>query len=295
MLKQHVFTGAATALITPMKSDGIDYERYGKLIDWQIESGINALVVCGTSGEAPTLTDNEHCKILEYAVKRVNGRVPIIAGTGSNDTSHAIMMTQYACAIGANAVLCVTPYYNRPTQTGLIRSYSAIADASAVPVIVYNVPSRTGTNIEPATYGVLADHPNICAIKEANGNIAKIVETFRVVGDRLDIYSGNDDQIVPILSMGGKGVISVLSNTMPQQTVELCKRFFDGDVAGSAKLQMELLPYIKALFLQTNPIPVKAALAKMGLCQDILRLPLTPMEEPYRSRLYDEMKKLDLI
>ena len=295
MLKQHVFTGAATALITPMKSDGIDYERYGKLIDWQIESGINALVVCGTSGEAPTLTDNEHCKILEYAVKRVNGRVPIIAGTGSNDTSHAIMMTQYACAIGANAVLCVTPYYNRPTQTGLIRSYSAIADASAVPVIVYNVPSRTGTNIEPATYGVLADHPNICAIKEANGNIAKIVETFRIVGDRLDIYSGNDDQIVPILSMGGKGVISVLSNTMPRQTVELCKRFFDGDVAGSAKLQMELLPYIKALFLQTNPIPVKAALAKMGLCQDILRLPLTPMEEPYRSRLYDEMKKLDLI
>ena len=295
MLKQHVFTGAATALITPMKSDGIDYERYGKLIDWQIESGINALVVCGTSGEAPTLTDNEHCKILEYAVKRVNGRVPIIAGTGSNDTSHAIMMTQYACAIGANAVLCVTPYYNRPTQTGLIRSYSAIADASAVPVIVYNVPSRTGTNIEPATYGVLADHPNICAIKEANGNIAKIVETFRVVGDRLDIYSGNDDQIVPILSMGGKGVISVLSNTMPRQTVELCKRFFDGDVAGSAKLQMELLPFIKALFLQTNPIPVKAALAKMGLCQDILRLPLTPMEEPYRSRLYDEMKKLDLI
>ena len=204
-------------------------------------------------------------------------------------------MTQYACAIGANAVLCVTPYYNRPTQTGLIRSYSAIADASAVPVIVYNVPSRTGTNIEPATYGVLADHPNICAIKEANGNIAKIVETFRIVGDRLDIYSGNDDQIVPILSMGGKGVISVLSNTMPRQTVELCKRFFDGDVAGSAKLQMELLPYIKALFLQTNPIPVKAALAKMGLCQDILRLPLTPMEEPYRSRLYDEMKKLDLI
>ena len=295
MLKQHVFTGAATALITPMKSDGIDYERYGKLIDWQIESGINALVVCGTSGEAPTLTDNEHCKILEYAVKRVNGRVPIIAGTGSNDTSHAIMMTQYACAIGANAVLCVTPYYNRPTQTGLIRSYSAIADASAVPVIVYNVPSRTGTNIEPATYGVLADHPNICAIKEANGNIAKIVETFRIVGDRLEIYSGNDDQIVPILSMGGKGVISVLSNTMPRQTVELCKRFFDGDVAGSAKLQMELLPYIKALFLQTNPIPVKAALAKMGLCQDILRLPLTPMEEPYRSRLYDEMKKLDLI
>ncbi len=294
-MKQHIFTGAATALVTPMTSAGVDYECYSRMIEYQIESGINALVVCGTSGEAPTLTDNEHCKLLEFAVKRAKGRVPIIAGTGSNDTSHAIMMTQYACAIGANAVLCVTPYYNKPTQTGLIRSYTAIADASAVPVIVYNVPSRTSVNIEPATYGVLADHPNICAIKEANGNIAKIVETFRIVGDRLDIYSGNDDQIVPILSMGGKGVISVLSNLLPAQTAELCRRFFEGDVKGSAKMQLEYLPLIKALFLQTNPIPVKAALAKLGRIEDVLRLPLTPMEEPYRSKLYEEMKKLDLI
>ena len=294
-MKQHIFTGAATALVTPMTSAGVDYECYSRMIEYQIESGINALVVCGTSGEAPTLTDNEHCKLLEFAVKRAKGRVPIIAGTGSNDTSHAIMMTQYACAIGANAVLCVTPYYNKPTQTGLIRSFTAIADASAVPVIVYNVPSRTSVNIEPATYGVLADHPNICAIKEANSNIAKIVETFRVVGDRLDIYSGNDDQIVPILSMGGKGVISVLSNLLPAQTAELCRRFFEGDVKGSAKMQLEYLPLIKALFLQTNPIPVKAALAKLGRIEDVLRLPLTPMEEPYRSKLYEEMKKLDLI
>ena len=294
-MKKHLFTGVATALVTPMSSSGVDYESCGRLIDWQIESGIDALVICGTSGEAPTLTDNEHCKLLEFAVKRVKGKVTIIAGTGSNDTSHAIMMTQYACAIGADAVLCVTPYYNRPTQTGLIRSYSAIADASAVPVILYNVPSRTGTNIEPATYGVLADHPNICAIKEANSNISKIVETFRVVGDRLDIYSGNDDQIVPLLSLGGKGVISVLSNVMPRQTVEICRRFFEGDVAGSAKLQLEYLPLIKALFQQTNPIPVKAALAKLGLIEDVLRLPLTPLEEPFRTKLYEEMKKQGLL
>lgn len=294
-MKQHIFRGAATALITPMTKNGVDYERFGKLIDWQIESGIDALVVCGTSGEAPTLTDNEHCKLLEFAVKRAKGRVPIIAGTGSNDTSHAIMMTQYAGAIGANAVLCVTPYYNKPTQTGLIRSYSAIADASVVPVIVYNVPSRTGTNIEPSTYAALADHPNICAIKEANSNISKIVETFRLVGDRLDIYSGNDDQIVPILAMGGQGVISVLSNAMPRETAALCKRFFDGDIAGSAKMQMDYLPFVRALFSQTNPIPIKAAMAKMGYCEDCMRLPLTPMEEPFRTKLYDEMKKLGLI
>lgn len=295
MAKQAIFTGAATALITPMTERGVDYESCGKLIDWQIASGINGLVVCATTGEAPTLTDNEHCKLLEFAVKRANGRVPIIAGTGSNDTSHAIMMTQYACAIGASAVLCVTPYYNKPTQTGLIRSFTAIADASTVPVILYNVPSRTSVNIEPETYAVLAEHPNVRGIKEANGNIAKIVETFRLVGDRLDIYSGNDDQIVPILAMGGKGVISVLSNVMPQQTAELCKRFFDGDVAGSAALQMRLLPLIKALFRQTNPIPVKAALAKMGRCEDVLRLPLTPMEEPHRTELYRQMQKLGLI
>ena len=295
ILKKHVFTGAATALITPMTNTGVDYDSLGKLIDWQIESGINALVVCATTGEAPTLTDNEHCKVLEFAVKRAAGRIPIVAGTGSNDTSHAIMMTQYACAIGASAVLCVTPYYNKPTQTGIIRSYTAIADASTVPVIVYNVPSRTGTNIEPATYGVLAEHPNICAIKEANSNIAKIVDTFRIVGDRLDIYSGNDDQIVPILAMGGKGVISVLSNVLPRQTVELCKRFFDGDIAGSARMQMEFLPLVHALFSQTNPIPVKAAMAKLGYCQDVMRLPLTPMEEPFRTKLYDEMRKLHLI
>ena len=295
MEKKHIFTGAATAIVTPMTESGVDYEALGKMIDWQIASGISAIVVCATTGEAPTLTDNEHCKVLEFAIQRVGGKIPIIAGTGSNDTGHVLMMTQYACAIGASAVLCVTPYYNKPTQAGLIASYTAIADKSSVPVILYNVPSRTGTNIEPETYGILADHPNIVAIKEANGRISKITETFRVVGDRMDIYSGNDDQIVPILSMGGKGVISVLANVMPAETAEICNRFFRGDVKGSAALQMKLLPLIHALFSQTNPIPVKAALARMGKIQELLRLPLTPMEEPFRTRLYSELEALGLI
>ena len=295
MEKKHIFTGAATALVTPMNETGVDYEALGRLIDWQIASGINALVVCATTGEAPTLTDNEHCKVLEFAIQRSKHRVPIIAGTGSNDTGHAIMMTQFACTIGADAVLCVTPYYNRPTQSGLIASYTAVADAATAPVILYNVPSRTGTNIEPETYAVLAEHPNICAIKEASGRLPKIMETFRRVEGKLDIYSGNDDQILPLLAMGGKGVISVLSNVMPARTVELCRRFFEGDVAGAAKLQLQLLPLIQALFSQTSPIPAKAALSRMGMIQDQLRLPLTPMEEPFRSKLYERMAEQGLI
>ena len=295
MEKKHIFTGTATALVTPMNESGVDYDALGKLIDWQVASGVKALVVCATTGEAPTLTDNEHCKVLEFAIQRSGHRIPIIAGTGSNDTAHAIMMSQFACAIGADAVLCVTPYYNRPTQSGVIANYTAIADASTAPVIVYNVPSRTGTNIEPETYGVLADHPNIVAIKEANSRISKIAETFRIVGDRLDIYSGNDDQIVPILSLGGKGVISVLANVVPAQAVEICDKFFAGDLAGSARLQLDLLPLIKALFLQTNPIPAKAALSRMGMIEDRLRLPLTPMEEPFRAKLYERMAELGLI
>ena len=295
MEKKHVFTGAATALVTPMNESGVDYEALGKLIDWQIAGGIKALVVCATTGEAPTLTDNEHCKVLEFAIQRSGHRIPIIAGTGSNDTGHAIMMSQFACAIGADAVLCVTPYYNRPTQSGLIASFTAIADAATAPVILYNVPSRTGCNIEPETYSVLADHPNICAVKEANGRMPKIMETIRLVGDRMDVYSGNDDQIVPMLAVGAKGVISVLSNVMPAQVVELCDRFFAGDVAGSAKLQLDMLPLIQALFSQTNPVPVKAALTRMGLIEERLRLPLTPMEEPFRSKLFKLMGEYGLI
>ena len=294
MAKKHLFTGAGMALVTPMTETGVDYESLGRLIDWQIASGVQALIVCATTGEAPTLSDEEHLKTLEFAVQRAAGRVTVIAGTGSNDTNHAIRFSRHADSIGADAVLCVTPYYNKPTQTGLVASFSAIADAIDIPVVVYNVPSRTSVNIEPETYGILADHPNIAAVKEANGNLSKIVDTFRIVGDRLDIYSGNDDQIVPILAMGGKGVISVLSNVMPKETQEMCDRFFAGDLQGSVRMQTELLPLIHALFSQTNPIPAKAAMARMGLCRDQLRLPLTPMEEPFRSRLYAEMDRLGL-
>ncbi len=295
MEKKHIFTGTATALVTPMNESGVDYEALGKLIDWQVASGVKALVVCATTGEAPTLTDNEHCKVLEFAIERSQHRVPIIAGTGSNDTAHAIMMTQFACAIGADAVLCVTPYYNRPTQSGLIASFNAIADAATAPVILYNVPSRTGTAIEPETFEALAEHPNIVGIKEASGRLPKIMETFRRVRGKLDIYSGNDDQTLPLLAMGGKGLISVAANVVPVQTVALCDKFFAGDLAGAADVQLALLPLMQALFFQTNPIPVKAALARMGRIEDRLRLPLTPMEEPQRGKLFRVMEEMGLI
>ena len=285
MKNNPIFRGAATALITPLTGRGIDFDAFGRLIDWQIAEGIDALVIAGTTGEGSTLTDEEHRAAIRYAVERAAGRVPIIAGTGSNDTDYAISLSKYACEVGADALLVVTPYYNKATQKGLVTMFTAIADAVSKPIILYNVPSRTGVNIEPATYAALADHPNIAAIKEANGNIAKIVETAALVGDKLDIYSGNDDQIVPILSMGGQGVISVLSNVLPRQTSELCHRFFRGDVAGSARMQMELLPLINALFSEVNPIPVKAAMAALGWCENFLRLPLTPMEEAHWQTL----------
>ena len=285
MKKHTVFRGAATALITPLTDTGVDYAAFGKLIDWQIEQGINGLVIAGTTGEGATLTYQEHEECIRFAVERAAGRVPIIAGSGSNDTSRAITLSKFSCRAGADALLVVTPYYNKATQKGLIASYTAIADAVDRPIILYNVPSRTGVNIEPATYAALADHPNIAAIKEANGNISKIVETAALVGDRLDIYSGNDDQIVPILSMGGQGVISVLSNLLPGETSRLCHRFFQGDVAGSARMQMDYLPLINALFSEVNPIPVKAAMAAMGWCENFLRLPLTPMEDAHWQTL----------
>ena len=290
MKHQPIFRGVATALITPLTEQGIDYEQFGQLVDWQIAEGINALVVCGTTGESSTLTDKEHRDAISFVVERAAGRVPVIAGTGSNDTAYAIELTRFACEAGADACLVVTPYYNKATQNGLVAMYNAIADASTKPLIVYNVPSRTGCNILPATYARLAEHPNIAAVKEANGNISAIVETVALAGDRLDLYSGNDDQIVPLLSMGGQGVISVLSNVMPRQTVEICDRFFAGDVAGAAALQCQLLELTNALFCEVNPIPVKAAMAALGFCEDYLRLPLTPMEEANRRRLLSAMQ-----
>ena len=295
MTKQPVFEGIATALITPLDENGIQYDQFGKLIDWQIDSGIDALVICGTTGESSALSDAEHREAIAYAVKRAAGRVPIIAGTGSNDTAYALDLTRFACDAGADAMLVVTPYYNKTTQNGLIQMFTALADASTKPLLLYNVPSRTGINIEPSTYAALADHPNIAGIKEANGNIAKIVETAALVHGKLDMYSGNDDQIVPIMALGGRGCISVLSNVMPAQTREICTRFFQGDVAGAAELQYQYLPLIHALFSEVNPIPVKAAMAAMGFCKDYLRLPLVKMSEGPRAKLYAVMREHGLI
>ena len=295
MKKHTVFRGAATALITPLNEKGVDYEAFGKLIDWQIDQGINGLVIAGTTGEGATLTYQEHEECIRFAVERAAGRVPIIAGSGSNDTNRAITLSKFSCRAGADALLVVTPYYNKATQKGLIASYFAVADAVDKPIILYNVPSRTGVNIEPATYAQLAKHPNIVAIKEASGNISKVVETAMLVGDTIDLYSGNDDQVVPLLSMGGSGVISVLSNVMPAATVEMCQKFFDGDVAGSARMQMDLLPLINALFSEVNPIPVKAAMAAMGWCENYVRLPLTPIEDAHWQVLEGIMKGHGLI
>ncbi len=294
-MKQTIFTGAATAIITPLCKDGIDFDRFGKLIEWQISEGIDAIVVCGTTGEASTLTDDEHKAAIKFAVDTVAGRVPVIAGTGSNDTAYAIELTQYACEAGADAILLVTPYYNKATQKGLIASFTAVADISTKPIILYNVPSRTGCNILPATAAVLAEHPNIVAIKEASGNISQVAELAALTRGKLDIYSGNDDQIVPILSLGGKGVISVLSNPMPRATSEMCHRFFSGDVAGSLKMQLDLLPLVNALFCEVNPIPVKAAMAAMGYCENSVRLPLTVMEEAHEATLLALMKEQGLL
>ena len=291
MKTKTIFEGAATALITPLTPDGVDYENFGRLIDWQIDTGIDALVIAGTTGEGSTLTDEEHREVLDYAVKRAAGRVPMIAGTGSNDTAYAIDLTRFACDIGYDAMLVVTPYYNKATQKGLVKMYEAIADASTKPLVLYNVPSRTGVAIQPATYAALAEHPMIAAIKEANGDISKIAETMALVGDKLDLYSGNDDQIVPVLSLGGKGVISVLSNLIPAETSQMVKKFMAGDVRGAAKMQLDYLELINTLFCEVNPIPVKAAMNEMGFCSNDIRLPLTEMEDGNRAKLVALMKK----
>jgi 4-hydroxy-tetrahydrodipicolinate synthase len=294
-MKNTVFTGVATAIVTPMNENGVDYESFERLIDWQINEGINAIVVAGTTGEGSTLSDAEHRQVLKFAVDKIAGRVPVIAGTGSNDISYAIDLTKYACSIGADAMLVVTPYYNKATQGGLIKSFTAIADASTKPIILYSVPSRTGCNISPETCAILAKHPNIAAIKEASGNISQIAKIASLVGDDMDIYSGNDDQIVPILSLGGKGVISVLSNVVPKDTVKICTSYFDGNVKESAQLQLKYIDLIDALFSEVNPIPVKAAVSAMGFGKNFLRLPLTPMEDANEKKMLEIMKREGII
>lgn len=290
-MKNTIFTGAATAIVTPLNENGIDFEAFGKLIDWQINQGIDAIVVAGTTGEGSTLTDQEHKDAIKYCVEKVAGRVPVIAGTGSNDIAYAISLTKFACDAGADAMLLVTPYYNKATQNGLIKSFTAIADISTKPCILYNVPSRTGCNLKPETCAVLAEHPNIVAIKEASGDISQVAAISRLCGDKLDIYSGNDDQIVPVMSLGGKGVISVLSNLLPRETSQMCHAYINGDTKTALDMQLNYLPLIDSLFCEVNPIPVKAAMAAMGYCENYLRLPLTPMEEANQNRLLNDMKE----
>ena len=294
-MKNTVFRGVATAIVTPLTKDGVDYEQFARLIEMQIAAGVDAIVAVGTTGEGSTLSDEEHKEAIRFCVEKVAGRIPVIAGTGSNDTAYAISLTKFACEVGADAMLLVTPYYNKATQKGMEASFRAIADASTKPCILYNVPSRTGCNLLPETVLALADHPNIVGIKEACGNISQIAKLASLVGDKLDIYSGNDDQIVPSLSLGGAGVISVLSNILPAETKKICTDYFEGRCSEALAAQLRLLPLIDALFCEVNPIPVKAAVAAMGYGENYLRLPLTPMEPQNEKKLLALMKEEGII
>lgn len=293
--KQTVFRGSAVAIVTPFCNNVVDYDALGRLIDRQIESSTDAIVICGTTGESSTLTDEEHRECIRYCVERAAGRVPVIAGTGSNDTDYAIELSRYACEVGADALLLVTPYYNKATPKGLIKSFTAVADATDKPIILYNVPSRTGVNITLPVYKELAKHERIVAAKEASGNISAIAELIAECGDSLDVYSGNDDQIVPILSLGGKGVISVLSNVVPRETHDICQLYFDGKTTEAAKLQLKLLKLANTLFCEVNPVPVKTAMGLLGLCSDEMRLPLCEMDDANREKLISVMKSYNLI
>ncbi|MBQ1890753.1 MAG: 4-hydroxy-tetrahydrodipicolinate synthase [Firmicutes bacterium] len=293
-MKKVIFRGACTALVTPMNEKGVDYDALERLINWQIDEGIDALLICGTTGECATLSDEEHREVFRKSMEFSGHRVPMIAGTGSNDTAYAIELTKVAYDMGYDAGLLVSPYYNKTTQAGLIAMYTAIADSSPMPEILYNVPGRTGMNIEPKTYAALGKHPNIVGIKEANGDMEKIVETMAYAGNDLCLWSGEDGMITPMLSMGGDGVISVLSNILPKKTSELCHAFFRGDVKKSAQMQLELTPLIKMLFCETNPIPARAAVAALGFGENYVRLPLVPMTEGNKARMLELMREQGL-
>ena len=293
-MKKTIFEGMATAIVTPMTRDGIDYEALGRFIDFQIESGINAIVVMGTTGENATIEYADQKEIIRFTVERVNHRVPVIAGTGTNNTDHVLHNTRNACEVGADAILVVTPYYNKATQNGLYQHFKTIADASSVPVILYNVPGRTGCNLLPKTVARLAEHENIVAIKEATGNVAQMVEIMHLCGDKIDVYSGEDALTVPMMAMGAAGTISVLSNVAPRESVAMADACRAGDFKTAAKMQADLLPLINALFSEVNPIPAKAGVSAMGFGEENLRLPLTPMEDATRTVLYAEMRKLGI-
>ena len=291
-MKNTIFKGMATAIVTPMTTDGIDYEALGRFIDFQIENGINAIVVMGTTGENATIEYDDQKEIIRFTVEKVAKRVPVIAGTGTNNTAHVLHNTKNACEVGADAILVVTPYYNKATQNGLYQHFKTIADASTVPVILYNVPGRTGCNLLPKTVARLAEHPNIVGIKEATGNMAQMVEIMHLCGDKIDIYSGEDALTVPMMAMGGAGTISVLSNVAPKQAVAMTDACMAGDYATAAKMQCDLLPLINALFSEVNPIPAKAAVSAMGFGEENIRMPLSKMEDATRAKLYEEMRKL---
>ena len=295
-MKKPVFTGAAVAIITPMNADGsVNFEELGRIIDDQIAHGTDAIVICGTTGESPTLSDEEHTACIRYAVKQAAGRVPVIAGTGSNDTKYAIWLSQQAQADGADALLLVTPYYNKTSQAGLVAHYTAIANAVNLPCILYNVPSRTGCNLTPASLAQLAKLPNINAVKEASGNISQVAEIAAACGTELNIYSGNDDQVVPLLSLGGKGVISVVSNVKPELVHNCCKAWFDGDTAKARELQLEMLPLCDALFCEVNPIPVKYAMNVLGWEAGECRLPLVEPGDAHKEQIEQALQAAGLI
>ena len=292
-----VFTGAGVAIVTPFKENGeVDYEKFADLIEFQIEGGTDAIIVCGTTGESSTLTHEEHLDVIRYCIERVAGRIPVVAGTGSNCTETAIYLSTEAQKAGADALLLVSPYYNKATQNGLYRHYKAIAESVKIPCILYNVPSRTGCNIAPETVVRLCtDVENIVVVKEAGGNISQIARLMNLAGGKVDLYSGNDDQIVPLLAMGGKGVISVLSNVAPKQTHDICQSFFDGDVKRSLELQLKAVPLISQLFSEVNPIPVKAAMNLMGKKVGGLRMPLTEMEPEHQKSLAAAMREYGIL
>ena len=296
MMKKPVFTGAAVAIITPMNADGtVNFEEFGRIIEDQIAGHTDASVVCGTTGESATMPDAEHLSVIDYCVKKVNHRIPVIAGTGSNDTAHGIRLTQSAEKLGVDAVLLVTPYYNKTSQQGLIQHFTALANATSLPCILYNVPSRTGVNILPETAYELSKLPNINAIKEASGNIAQVAKIAQLCGDALNIYSGNDDQIVPLLALGGKGVISVLSNVAPRETHEICQKWFDGDIAASLAAQLKYLPLCEALFCDVNPIPVKFAMNQLGYQAGSCRLPLVDTSKANQERIRNALHTAGLL
>lgn len=294
-MKHTIFTGSAVALVTPMNERGVDFDALGTLIDFHLMNRTDALVVCGTTGEAPTLEDGEHLDVIEYTVERVNKRIPVIAGTGSNNTDHAIMMNKEAERRGADGLLWVTPYYNKTTQKGLRLHYEALAASCDLPAILYNVPSRTGVDIIPETVEHLSKIENICAIKEATGDVSRVVDIVNRCGDNIDVYSGNDDIIVPIMSVGGKGVISVLANILPEQTHDMCMLCLDGNYSAASKMQIEYFEFVKALFCEVNPIPVKTAMNLMNLPAGVLRLPLCEMNEVNLNKLKSAMSDLGLL